>query len=358
MELSLSDNIRTFRKQRRMTQEQLAEVLGVTVGAVHKWESGLSVPELAMIVEMADFFDVSVDVLLGYRMKDNSHESVSGRLLSLCRTMDPSALQEADKALGKYPNSFEIVHGCAGVYLVFGCGRHDGNLLRKAVELLERSRVLLPQNRDPRVCDATICGDISIAHFLMGENEKALELLKDNNAGGLYDSHIGMLLSAYMNRPAEAVPFLSEGLLNGVSDILTVIVGYVLVFRSRGDWASALAMTEWGIGILNGLRDETRPDYLEKTHAQMLVLLAYAQGRAGMKEESLQSLRQARSHALKFDSDPDYSLQAMRFADNMNETLVFDVFGVSASGSIAALLEVLGDDALAAKWKEMEEDGE
>ena len=58
MELSLSDNIRTFRKQRRMTQEQLAEVLGVTVGAVHKWESGLSVPELAMIVEMADFFDV------------------------------------------------------------------------------------------------------------------------------------------------------------------------------------------------------------------------------------------------------------------------------------------------------------
>lgn len=358
MELSLSENIRTFRKQRRMTQENLAEVLGVTVGAVHKWESGMSVPELAMIVEMADFFDVSVDVLLGYRMKDNSRESVSRRLLALCRTMDKSALQEADKALGKYPNSFEIVHGCAAVYLVFGCGSHDGNLLRKAVELLERSRVLLPQNRDPRICDATICGDISIAHFLMGENDKALELLKDNNAGGLYDGNIGMLLSVYMNRPGEAVPFLSDALMNGMSAILTVIMGYVFVFRSRGDWDSALAMTEWGIGLLSGLRKETRPDHLEKTLAQMLVLLAYAQRGAGMKEESLQSLRQARSHALKFDSDPDYSLQAMRFADNMNETLVFDVFGVSASASIAALLEVLGDEALAAKWKEMEEDGE
>ena len=65
MELTLAKNIRSYRKQRKMTQEQLSEVLGVTVGAVHKWESGLSVPELQMIVGMADFFDVSVDVLLG-----------------------------------------------------------------------------------------------------------------------------------------------------------------------------------------------------------------------------------------------------------------------------------------------------
>ncbi|MBQ5568627.1 MAG: helix-turn-helix transcriptional regulator [Oscillospiraceae bacterium] len=36
MELSLSENIRAMRKERRMTQEQLAEVLGVTTGAVYK----------------------------------------------------------------------------------------------------------------------------------------------------------------------------------------------------------------------------------------------------------------------------------------------------------------------------------
>ena len=67
MKLTLSENIRSFRKERKMTQEQLATVLGVTVGAVYKWESGLSVPELDLIVEMADFFDTSVDVLLGYQ---------------------------------------------------------------------------------------------------------------------------------------------------------------------------------------------------------------------------------------------------------------------------------------------------
>ena len=70
MENKLAENIRQFRKQRKMTQEQLAEVLGVTVGAVHKWEARLSTPELSLIMEMADYFDISVDVLLGYEMKE------------------------------------------------------------------------------------------------------------------------------------------------------------------------------------------------------------------------------------------------------------------------------------------------
>ena len=70
MKLSLSENIRSFRKQRKMTQEKLAEALGVTVGAVYKWESGQSQPELNLLVEMADFFDISVDALLGYRIKE------------------------------------------------------------------------------------------------------------------------------------------------------------------------------------------------------------------------------------------------------------------------------------------------
>lgn len=44
MEIKLAESIRTFRKERSLTltQEQLAEVLGVTVGAVYKWEAGVS----------------------------------------------------------------------------------------------------------------------------------------------------------------------------------------------------------------------------------------------------------------------------------------------------------------------------
>lgn len=42
MKIKLAENIRMFRKEHSLTQEQLAEVLGVTVGAVYKWEAGVS----------------------------------------------------------------------------------------------------------------------------------------------------------------------------------------------------------------------------------------------------------------------------------------------------------------------------
>ena len=56
-------------KQRRLIREQPAEALGVSVGAVHKWESRSSLPELRLMMELANFFDVSADALPGYKMK-------------------------------------------------------------------------------------------------------------------------------------------------------------------------------------------------------------------------------------------------------------------------------------------------
>lgn len=357
MDLTLAQNIRSYRKQRKMTQEQLSEVLGVTVGAVHKWESGLSVPELPMIVEMADFFDVSVDVLLGHRMKDNSLQSICERLNEYCRTMDPTALPEAEKALGKYPHSFQIVISCAMVYMVFGTGNHDRKQLERALELLKQSRVLLAQNNDPRIGDVTICGAMATVLFLLGKTDECLELLKKNNAGGLFNDQIGMTLAAFGNRSEEASGYLADALTSGVSTLLTSIIGYVFVFRSREDWKSALDILEWGKVILEGLMKEGRAGALAKTHAQMFALLSYVQEKAGKAEESEHSLGEAFRLATDFDSTPDYSLSEMRFADNAESMLVFDIFGASAKGGIDRIIGLLDDGGFARRWKEMTENG-
>ena len=133
--LTLSENIRSFRRQRKLTQEQLAEVLGVTTGAVYKWESGLSIPDIGLIVEMADFFDTSVDVLLGYRMEDNRLKETVARLKKYRHDKDPAGLTEAEKALKKYPNSFEIVHESATLYRAFGLESGKKEHALRALEL-------------------------------------------------------------------------------------------------------------------------------------------------------------------------------------------------------------------------------
>ena len=75
MKLSLSANISKLRKEHAMTQEQLAEALGVTFASVSKWERGVATPELNLIAEMADLFEVSIDALIGYQFRNNNRET-------------------------------------------------------------------------------------------------------------------------------------------------------------------------------------------------------------------------------------------------------------------------------------------
>lgn len=353
MKLNLSENIRSFRKQRKITQEKLAEALGVTVGAVYKWESGQSLPELNMLVEMADFFDTSVDLLLGYKMKDNRLDATLERLNQYSRTLDPAAISEAEKAVGKYPQSFRIVYFCARVYLGFGASYNDHEHLRRALELFERSILLLPQNNDQRINESMIYANMSTVWFLLGEQDKCLELLKNNNPGGIFCSKIGLYLAVYMDNPKEAAPYLSEGLLSSIGDFITSILGYVFVFRSRNDWDSALAITGWGMDILSGLKTETETDFQDKVQTEMLALQAYVQKKAGRKKESYNTLQQAAAFAQHFDSTPDYSLAALRFADQADQILAYDILGPTASGSVANLLSLLGDQELVEQWKKM-----
>ena len=353
MKLTLSENIRRFRKEQKMTQEKLAEALGVTVGAVYKWESGLSLPELNLIVEIADFFDVSVDVLLGYQMQDNRVKATIDRLAEYCRSGDRAALTEAEKALAKYPHSFELVYACAGIYLGFGASYKEPALLKRSLELMEQSLVLLPQNTDPRINEAVIYGDMAIGLNLLDEKEKCLELMKKNNAGGIFNCHIGISLVQDMKQPEEAVPFLSEALLNSLSNLLTTILGYLFLFRSRNDWDSALAILHLGIDLLRGMRKETVPDALDKTLAEMLAVLAYVQAKTGRSDLSDSSLKEAAAIARRFDSMPDYSLKTMRFADFKNQITIFDIYGVTAAESVADLISQLEDPEFSDRWKEL-----
>ena len=56
-----NDNLNKYRKQKGLSQEELAFRLGVSRQSVSKWESGQSTPELERIIEIADLFGISLD---------------------------------------------------------------------------------------------------------------------------------------------------------------------------------------------------------------------------------------------------------------------------------------------------------
>ena len=65
-QLQIAENLIRLRREKNITQEALADHIGVTKGSVSKWEKNISKPDIGTLPLLATFFDVSIDELLGY----------------------------------------------------------------------------------------------------------------------------------------------------------------------------------------------------------------------------------------------------------------------------------------------------
>ena len=71
MEYHVGQNIRILRQKRRVSQEDLAGTIGVTVQAVSKWETGKANPDLVLLPKLAEYFGVTIDSLFFINEKEN-----------------------------------------------------------------------------------------------------------------------------------------------------------------------------------------------------------------------------------------------------------------------------------------------
>ena len=75
----ICENIQILRKKRNLTQEALAELVGVTRQTIAKWESGESVPDLSLAGKLAAVLDVALDELVEAPREEFEDESLKGK---------------------------------------------------------------------------------------------------------------------------------------------------------------------------------------------------------------------------------------------------------------------------------------
>ncbi|MBQ3028368.1 MAG: helix-turn-helix transcriptional regulator [Lachnospiraceae bacterium] len=128
MKESMGQIIRRLRKERNLTQEELAEQLGVTFQAVSKWENDTGLPDISQVIPLATVFSVSTDVLFGIYGTD--HEAEVERIINSAQeaagypaTTDGlrKRYKELQKGLEKYPNNIALLCQCleAGMALAY-----------------------------------------------------------------------------------------------------------------------------------------------------------------------------------------------------------------------------------------------
>ena len=110
--MQIGEVIRKYRKSADMTQEEMANRLGVTAPAVNKWENGNSYPDITLLAPIARLLGISTDELLSYHEELSSEE-----IQALVRTADNKFQTEnyedvfhwIKKELEKYPNCDQLI---------------------------------------------------------------------------------------------------------------------------------------------------------------------------------------------------------------------------------------------------------
>lgn len=99
--MTIGEKIKNARKEKLMSQEALAEKLGVSVQAVSKWECGLNYPDILNLPQIADYLDISLDELLRDNF-DGEREVISQELpddgkLRILAAIGQKVILQADK---------------------------------------------------------------------------------------------------------------------------------------------------------------------------------------------------------------------------------------------------------------------
>ena len=72
--MSIGQNIKKYRKEKGYTQRELADLIGVSVQAVSKWETDTGAPDISQVVPLASALDISTDALFNYTNKTNPED--------------------------------------------------------------------------------------------------------------------------------------------------------------------------------------------------------------------------------------------------------------------------------------------
>ena len=174
--INIGNKIRELRKKKGITQEALASVLSVSPQAVSKWESGLTYPDMEMIPIIAGYFEVSMDILFDYDVREM--KAKINKIIDEARMYffddAPKYIEIIQNALQEYPGNEELFMALLNEYEYILRDKGDTSHLDEMIEL---SQKIITESTDfIRVC---IVKDIqAAAHLKKGDYKKAKEVLE------------------------------------------------------------------------------------------------------------------------------------------------------------------------------------
>lgn len=292
-ELNLSENIIRLRHRKKLTQEGLADFLGVTKASVSKWENAQSMPDILLLPRLAAFFDVTIDELVGYKPQLSS-EQICRRYAELSKAFASRPFAEAweetcamaHRYYSCYPFLLQLAILCWNHFML----AETEETGRRALQVAEGwcSRVLAGCK------DVGVCGDALAVkaglNLQLGKAKEAIDTLEPaSDPARIAGQDGGLLIQAY-RMAGEFEKAKSRVQIEQYTSLLKLVGGATLSLSLYGDDFERCKET------VQRTRGVVELYQLVKLHpnvaAQFYCQAAMVYAGNGQKDEALESLRQ------------------------------------------------------------------
>lgn len=294
MELNIADSIRSLRQEKGITQEELANAIGVTAQAVSKWERGEGYPDITFLPDIAEYFHVTLDVLCGMD-KQRKRLEISSIITTTSNVSYEEGIRIAREGVAKYPHSITLKLNLA--LALMGCTA----MWAPPQEVLEEVTRLYEDilNHSP-VPDHRILNTMSAlceVYELAGNHEKAIDTALQ--IPGEYERNRAWcrivkgeeLISHIQNTIIQTFPHIHIMIKYALeSDCYTTKEKIALCRKMIGIYALLDECSEWPIGLIFSI--------------QLYLQIAVLSTKTHDTSECLKSLDKAACLAVRTDSLP------------------------------------------------------
>lgn len=260
--------IAAHRKEKGATQEELANHLGVSKPAVSKWESGQSYPDILLLPELASYFNITVDLLIGYepQMTDEDVRKLYHRLAAaFAREPFEKVYEKCQENIKKYFSCWYLQYEMA-LLLVNHCNLSGSP--EKSMIILEKALEIF--TRVEKSCDEVALAKQALqmealCHLSLSRPSEAIDILE--NLDNPLISTQSLMVKAYQAKgdSKKAIEHLQGYTYVNLVTILGAAPDYFHMYASQPDRMDQYYKLFCGLGELFEV-EELHPVMLIQIH--------------------------------------------------------------------------------------------
>ena len=245
----LGDKIAKLRKEKNISQEELADIFNTSRQAISKWERGESYPDIDRLKDLAIYFSVSVDYLLDYDIESSSVDSFTKKLNDSIQNNDLTTTTEEIKTMvSKYPNSFELLVGAVDYLSECYYEKKDESALDLALDYTKRCLLVYKSNNSLGVTLSDIHHGIVDIYYLKREYALAKNYIKEHDVMDV-DAELSEC-EYHLGNKEESSKIVYTYYLRSVMKLIESSILQIVKLQMDGKYTEAYEMTEWTISFI------------------------------------------------------------------------------------------------------------